>query len=109
MLSAFKVLIRFVMRSRFHLTPKQTEGSLEGIIVFMYMCLRVYTACVSIYLPSVTLNRISSLENGCMDGAITALPGRWHQMDRGSSEISRGLLINKVIGDNGAIRAMLYA
>lgn len=73
------------------------------------MCLRVYTACVCVHLPSVTRNRISSLENRCMDGAITALPGRWHQMDRGSSQISRGLLINKVIGDNGAIRAVLYA
>lgn len=51
------------------MTPRWTKGLLaECIFVFMYMHLCVHTvcACVSICpaLPSATLNRISSLENG---------------------------------------------
>ena len=104
--SIFWSLPRFLKSAGFHLTPKQT-----CVYVHVCVCACLCTCvCVSIcpVLPRATPNRISCLEIGWEDGGLIALRGRWSQMHVGSSQISRGFLINKVIADNGAIRAWLY-
>lgn len=86
------------------MNPKQTKGLLAecGFFVFMYMCLCVHTAYVCVHLPSAALN------DPKQDKQFRKWMGGW-RAHSSARQISLGFLINKVIGDNGAIRAWLYS
>lgn len=103
-------MTRFVKSTGIHLNTKQPKGftGRECFCVCVYMCPCVHAACLCFHLASVALRdpKEDKQFRKWMRGWRAHSSAR--QMHQGSSQISLGFPINKVIGDNCAIRGWVY-